>query len=212
MCEIPPPSWIVSFPRSGHHWLMNLLGRAHSGNLTFDSTPPSGYPRITGHLSYCEHYGCCRKVPCARGAWLQKNHDFELALDVDPAHVVVLYREAPEAIVSWYTLNHRGEKRDDSKRETANLSAFWDKKLPYWLGFMRKWGAHPRALSYERLRREPRASLSLVGRWLGLELPHVLAAVSSSPCRERSPHHLTSHIVKGWERCDEARRWSEVLT
>mgnify|MGYP003986584335 CR=1 FL=1 len=65
-----PHTWVqfVSYPRSGHHYLVNLL-RSYwkfSGSQPHDNRTPF----------YCEKYNCCGQTPCAKGAVCGKSHDF----------------------------------------------------------------------------------------------------------------------------------------
>ena len=75
----------VSFPRSGHHLLARLLGSYFKKPI------------------YCDYYGCCRSIPCARGNPLRKNHDMEGTLRNDAAvkHIVQL-RRSPQSQLNAY--------------------------------------------------------------------------------------------------------------
>src|SRR5580698_984672 len=81
----------ASIPRSGHHFLQNLMTTYYGPELY-----------------YCEFYNpanCCKNVPCTRRGEhkviYQKNHDTDLALspNVDDALYIIQYRHpVPEAL------------------------------------------------------------------------------------------------------------------
>jgi hypothetical protein len=112
-----PGMWLVegrSLPRSGHHYLKSLLGKA-----------------CGDHFSYCEGYqepGCCRTSPCQVAAYwhfardrrqphlrLLKSHDFHLkdATFEPPLGMVrlVQVRRPLHALVSWLELEQLNENR-----------------------------------------------------------------------------------------------------
>lgn len=70
---------IVSFPRSGQHLIESVL--------RFLCT------KIGKEFSYCEFYNCCKNLPCEKGSFFSKNHDFQLNLNIkDDSKYLVLYR------------------------------------------------------------------------------------------------------------------------
>lgn len=75
-------NFLVSFPRSGQNLTHYLLESLHE--------------RLGLAYSYCDFYCCCNKIPCRDSAWLQKNHDFGLSLQLQPtARIVTMYRSDP---------------------------------------------------------------------------------------------------------------------
>lgn len=95
-----------SLPRSGLHYMKNLLSRA-----------------LGDRFSFCEWYyepGCCREMPCTGGSSctsgsarkagirLTKSHDFELSDPVyapgDDVMRVILVRDPLYILTSWYSL------------------------------------------------------------------------------------------------------------
>lgn len=71
--------FIISFPRSGQNLFHRLLKHIYN------------YYHLS--YSYCGFYDCCNQVPCLEKKQFQKNHDFDLKLDIhknDP--FFVLYR------------------------------------------------------------------------------------------------------------------------
>ena len=70
---------IISFPRSGQNLLHRLLKHIYK------------YYHLS--YTYCEFYICCNHVPCLQKKQFQKNHDFDLKLDIDKNDkMFVLYR------------------------------------------------------------------------------------------------------------------------
>ena len=72
--------FIISFPRSGQHMMERVL--------------ESMYQYYNIDFSYCEYYNCCQQIPCKYQKKFQKNHDFDLTLNIDDRYkYLVLYRE-----------------------------------------------------------------------------------------------------------------------
>lgn len=138
MCAKPahPVTYIVSFPRSGHHGLMALLGDVSTN--------------LTDH--YCEFYNCVRhdgvEIPCPRsgirrekgnfscsaGKRFMKCHDFDLDLPLlSQNSYVVQYRHPFYSIESWYQLKAGGG------RNLQDWTDFFNAKLEFWKRFIRKW-------------------------------------------------------------------------
>ena len=100
----------VSIPRSGHHLLINLLFRYYSGDPNFpinDGTSRSWSfkePVQAGDFYYCEYYKCCQSIPCSKApANCQKNHDFDLDLEINSSYrYIVQYRHPLSYLVSFY--------------------------------------------------------------------------------------------------------------
>ena len=130
----------VSFPRSGHHLLVNFLQRYFGGRF-----------------AYCEYYNHCQQQPCANPANnLQKSHDFGLELPADGAGDYLLqYRHPLYSITSNYFLHLRSLERRGRSFENRRLSP---DQLRRWV-----WGT-------DRILRSPgggRSGVSMVQRLPG---------------------------------------------
>ena len=118
----------ISFPRSGHHLLVNCL-RAICPDT----------------IHYCEYYTHCHRVPCVEPKTnYQKNHDLALTLQPsDNDYYLVQYRTPLESIVSWYIHYRkrmgmlRGLVRERNTRE--RWENYVNQKLEYWKNFIDKW-------------------------------------------------------------------------
>ena len=103
----------VTYPRSGHHWLMRCLQDYYGEEMV-----------------YCEHYTCCQTIPCAKQeANILKNHDFTLDLVIpEDWNVIVQYRNPQDAISSLYKVS---KEKDYIKFIYDNLYWYYE--------WMRKW-------------------------------------------------------------------------
>lgn len=150
------PKFLIgaSIPRSGHHFLQNLLTRYFGPQM-----------------HYCEFYSpkdCCKSIPCTkRGAFsviYQKSHDREqeVPTTVSGATYVIQYRHpVPEALsdreldvqdgIGRSSLNYRLSR--------AHYAAWLANKAIYYRRFHDKWMAKrvPNGiyLDYERLSEQP---------------------------------------------------------
>jgi len=112
----------ISFPRSGHHLLVNLLARYYGRVLslscgrTFNDTSKLF---TAGPFAYCECGvgGHCRQIPCCDPkTTFQKYHDMKLDLKINPSHsYIVQYRHPVHAIASWFMFSLKNHKAEDSK-------------------------------------------------------------------------------------------------
>ena len=83
------PTIFVTFPRSGHHWLIRSL-KSYFGD----------------EMQYCEFYSHCNVVGCVDGCNMQKNHDLFLDLVIPEGwQVIVQSRNAEDAIRSWWDVS-----------------------------------------------------------------------------------------------------------
>jgi hypothetical protein len=151
--------FLVSYPRSGHHWLVELATEYSS--LLYGVEPDVMRKREktafvrAGEFSYCEYYRHCGEVPCRDGALVQKNHDLDLGLPLDAAfRYVALARDPVPSIVSYYKLT----------RAAKPWPAFASRKAKYWCDFVDKWMLTERSnvlrLTYEGILADPAAALS----------------------------------------------------
>jgi hypothetical protein len=111
----------ISFPRSGHHLLVNLL-QAYFGE----------------EIRYCEYYSdYSRRMEVCEETNYQKNHDFELATPVlTDRKYVVQVRDPFEAITSFYELDCRQQKiGPEATKHEEWFSRRWD----YYVAFVKKW-------------------------------------------------------------------------
>lgn len=122
---MPPLRYVacVSWPRSGHHLLVNLLTRY-----------------IGPAFSYCEFYNpptCCRAYPCRKpDITMSKNHDFGLALT--PARAtphIIQYRAFAPAIVSDFELHIL----NGAPNTEAEFRDFADSRIELFQRFLAKW-------------------------------------------------------------------------
>jgi len=151
----------VSFPRSGHHLLVDFLQHYFACRFV-----------------YCEYYHTCHQLPCANPANnLQKNHDFDLNLPTDGAGDYLLqYRHPLYAVTSNYFLHlsgepHRGEPFEAGKEPIRIWHEFAVRDVEWWKVWMRKWilgNDNPRVwtLAYEDLLHHPVEMLSAAAEYL----------------------------------------------
>lgn len=112
----------VSFPRSGHHLLTDMIIDIH------DSVTQTSH-------NYCEYYNCCNVSPCAYGKIFCKNHDFDLKLQTnDEYFYVIQYRlSSYEQLQAYYnySVKHAGYK--------GTIEKFIENQKKYYWGWMAKW-------------------------------------------------------------------------
>ncbi len=128
----------ISFPRSGHHLLINGLLKYFSKDPTYpnieDSTRCKNILQA-GELFYCEYYDHCRNHPCSDyRSNFQKIHDFNLDLICKIEKQIVQIRHPIESIISYYKY-HYGE----NLLEKEHWIKFALEKADYWKGFVKKW-------------------------------------------------------------------------
>lgn len=155
----------VSIPRSGHHFLANLLKNT-----------------LGRDLFYCEFYSethCCRRVPCVRPQQAlityQKNHDQDLAIDpgLPDVRYLVQYRDPVPAVVSDREL-FAEVRGSDIAHNTAQYRMVLGEKAAHYVRFYEKWVRHPHGsrflMKYEWLLEEPADALAALMRFCGLEI------------------------------------------
>lgn len=133
----------LTFPRSGHHFLVRILKQYFKDKL-----------------KYCEYYsainqcGCFggenpRNVLCTRPETnFQKHHDFDRLFTKPRLFVVpktlnrkylILYRKKWNALISWYEMflredSNKVQKTEDGFREFMNFASnFYDKWITKWV-------------------------------------------------------------------------------
>lgn len=124
----------ITFPRSGHHLLVDML-RAYCGSSLF----------------YCEIYKRGHLQERAEVNYL-KTHDFDLHFETPEGWMeIVQIRDPVEAIESWHNL-------DLGRNASLNRHDFWGEKLKFYADFMGKWAKpNPRRIfvHYRQLIDEP---------------------------------------------------------
>lgn len=143
-------TYSISFPRSGHHWLADIL-RDYYGD----------------ELHYCESYKQPELImEVCPTTNFQKYHDFKLDFDPRPHQVLVqARRDIGAAMRSWHKF----------EGATVSLEKFvsgWREN--YWLGFMDKWwhpGPDRLLLWYEDLKANPVEQMTRVIHFLSSPTP-----------------------------------------
>jgi len=172
----------ITFPRSGHHLLVNILCKYFSNDVTFqeiqgdETTVHCRDVIIAGDFKYCEFYNHCQSIPCSHAdTTFTKNHDFGFNVRItDRFNYLVLYRHPIASIVSWYEyiLNTPLKNAFTAQMFVHKLEEtreaweyFAQTAMRYWKDFMHKWFIHNKkpiyALQYESL--VSRTNLSLIG-------------------------------------------------
>jgi hypothetical protein len=105
-------TYLVSFPRSGHHLMVRGLTEAANHKLVYSE----GYTPAH-NFDTCDHVN------------LQKSHDFDMDLEIKPdLTYIVLIRAFELAVDSWI----KAEQIEDAE-------SFRDSKVEYYDQFMAKW-------------------------------------------------------------------------
>ena len=188
----------ASIPRSGHHFLADMM-TAYYGN----------------NLYYCEYYtlpSCCRAVPCTRrGAHniiYQKSHDrdFKLAADVAHALYLIQYRHpVPEALSDReLDLQDSFGRPSLAYRSThAGYMNWLAGKAIYYRRFHDKWIAPKLAnaiyLDYAPLAADPKKFLKTISRVLhhqmNIEWQLCLHAVDYGCAETEIRYKVTIHYI-----------------
>jgi len=138
----------VTFPRSGHHLLVDCLQEYFGGEMR-----------------YCENYHHCNSVPCTDPLTnVQKTHDFDLDVKQDERHVVAQVRARADAIQSWSELKCReGWFPERTEKWIKDAELFYDRWVMKWVVS----GRFP-VVAYEWLTTHPEdAVASVVKRMTG---------------------------------------------
>lgn len=123
---------IISFPRSGQNLLHRLLKHIYK------------YYHLS--YTYCEFYDCCNHVPCLQKKQFQKNHDFDLKLDIHKNDkLFVLYRGNKISQLEAFFRYHYSKKYPNVNINYNNPAIFNDliqfihNHSHYYDGFMKKY-------------------------------------------------------------------------
>ena len=114
------PRNIISFPRSGQHMTERILEEFHKvENISY---------------SYCKFYRCCNTVPCKYNSVYQKNHDFNLSLEIKPNQkYLFLYRQNKlEQLEAYFRYSRRNKQNYKDSKEYLNLLKFCREKSSYY--------------------------------------------------------------------------------
>jgi tetratricopeptide (TPR) repeat protein len=175
----------VSIPRSGHHFLVDLLRTL-----------------LPDDFRYCEFYAaddCCRRVPCTRHGnarvFYQKHHDLDLSLPTALTGVryVIQVRDPVMSTLSdrEHIARHEGEKRATDRDE---FLVWLGQKAAYYERFFEKW-VLPRAgerivIDYDDLLAQPAHVLRRLTTACGVDIDDerivdAVAAISSVRSADR---------------------------
>lgn len=115
----------VTFPRSGHHLLVNMLFKYFSKDVKYPEilggeTHGKGKEIIrAGNIYYCEFYAHCLTSFCTDPKTnFQKNHDADdLSLKNPDYYYIIQFRNPMHAITSFYNFELYGGWVDKPSRE-----------------------------------------------------------------------------------------------
>lgn len=120
----------LSFPRSGHHLLTNLLQMYLGSDMVYHSLYESVDTKPITDPDSTVNY--------------QKNHDFELATVVNPEiRYIVQIRDPIDSLDSWRALDSRTGALVGSPDDRALWESETRARLDYWRKFIDKWLISP---------------------------------------------------------------------
>ena len=167
----------VSYPRSGHHLLINMLFKYYSGNTEFPTVDVDDCHRLitAGEFSYCEYYRHCSKgryntfVPCPSIPVVQKyhgthgfginKHGHEFVTDYN---VIIQHRSPVPATISNYERMLVQRRKRDGR---LAWNYFLHRSLKLWKLWVKRWvhsDPGPLSIDYDDLIREPSTQLARV--------------------------------------------------
>jgi len=158
----------VSWPRSGHHLLVNIL--------------KSYYGKTFRYCNYYNSVDCCRTIPCSRFRYINfsKNHDYRDIVPItDNRKYIIQYRKYMPSIASDFELYLRRSNRNNDT--AVDFRRFATESAKNYLRFMERWSSAAATnttfvrLSYERLIGSPEETLRTL----------VTLFSPSRPCDER---------------------------
>lgn len=175
----------ISFPRSGHHLLVDLLATYLGNELVYADRYGAydihGRPVDPAHP---HRPGPPRGFAQEPLATLEKNHDFNL--DTVPTCPVLVQIRAPvPAIVSWFCIE-RDEGRSDTRTEWEHFART---KADFYRRFKSRWiDTDAMILDYDTLVAAPlRALLDVLGyAYAVIDIERAAAVVSSFDIRPRN--------------------------
>lgn len=133
---------IVTFPRSGHHWLMKMCGAKFG--------LPKGW-----HCDTHTHKPDERTL-------VRKTHDFELDFEPKGAFIIQTRRDIVASIQSWFDLFIKQGYGPDTKDCWAEFAA---RRIFFAVAWHKKWvDRYPNnVIYYETLREQPERFVDLLG-------------------------------------------------
>lgn len=139
----------ISFPRSGHHLVKNLIDKY-----------------FNGQLHYCEYYLHCRKLPCSDPKTnFQKIHDLHLNTNVsEKMPLLIQYRKDPvKCLISWYKLE---VAYDRIPEQIDEWHKFAEQRVKYLIKWFNKWVCkeykNSLYVEYDNFLSEPLKSMQLI--------------------------------------------------
>jgi len=162
----------VTFPRSGHHWLVHLLTKYFSKNINYlHSKEDQKNVLRAGTFYYCDFYTHCKQIPCPNYKTnFQKNHDLELKLKKSANFkYIIQFRHCLPSLISWYLFKVRTDNLKDGNQEWEKFAR---KNIIFWKNFIKKWILSTKNdkniiyLSYEELTQNPEESLKKVIKFI----------------------------------------------
>jgi len=161
-------TYIVSIPRSGQH----LVARGLMWCL----------PDL---VVYSENYQVGHRFNNNPAVNIQKEHDFNLDLPMDPNYrYVVLLRGFIPSIISWWRFTVATGAVDDNE---DSFRRFIEGKVDYWAKFNDKWAPNATAsittchLRFRELRNDPAGCMRRVVKFVVRDVPQVLAGENPHP-------------------------------
>jgi len=144
---------IVSFPRSGQHLIERFLNFYHKENNL--------------NYSYCDYYNHCMKIPCVNNCIFQKNHDWNLNLEIKKSEkFIVLYRSNIEKQLNSFYRHNTNKSILIKNSDVIDYLNFFNEKKKYYNGFINKWVENSNEnilkIDYEKLILEPNLNLELI--------------------------------------------------
>jgi tetratricopeptide (TPR) repeat protein len=188
----------ASIPRSGHHFLQNLITSYYGQDL-----------------HYCEFYtpaGCCKSIPCTmRGNYriiFQKSHDRDrkVPTDIGDGLYLIQYRHPVPEALSDRELELRDGlgRRNLPYRQTRDNYAFWlANKAIYYRKFHDKWMVRktPNAvyMDYPDLSKDPEAMLRPIINWASgsINEPHLAQIIEQAGSTRVSVPHSAAADAAG---------------
>ena len=126
---------IISFPRSGQHMTERMLGEFHK----VENIP----------YSYCEFYTnfprlgwCgCKSTPCKNNSKFQKNHDFDLSLEIKSNQkYLFLYRmDKIEQLEAWWRHHKKKNKKRRKSQGYSGMVKFCRRHSSYYDNLVKKY-------------------------------------------------------------------------
>ncbi|MBD3345351.1 MAG: hypothetical protein GF401_09850 [Chitinivibrionales bacterium] len=129
----------VTYPRSGHHLLADLLICYYAKDPRTSLSSHDHFIAVN-RFQYCEYFNHCKTVPCTdHETTYQKNHDMHLDQPVNPDYnYIIQYRNPLESLVSFFTVSSVEHSwiKDEG---VESWQKFSEENIVYWKQFAEKW-------------------------------------------------------------------------